>query len=46
VRVAVGHEVTYQHRTVATMTTRLVELAKWLGAVGCTQVAMEAATGV
>jgi transposase len=45
VRVASGHEVTYQHRTVATTTAGLLALAEWLGAAGCTHVAMEA-TGV
>jgi transposase len=45
VRIATGHEVTYQHRTVATTTAGLLELAEWLGAAGCTHVAMEA-TGV
>ena len=37
--------VTYQHRTVATTTAGLFELATWLEAAGCTHVAMEA-TGV
>jgi transposase len=45
VRVAAGHEVTYQHRTVATTPAGVLELAEWLGAAGCTHVAMEA-TGV
>src|SRR5215203_3603620 len=45
VRIAMGHEVTYQHRTVATTTAGLLDLAEWLGAAGCTHVAMEA-TGV
>ena len=44
-RLAAGHEVTYQHRTVATTTAGLLELAEWLEATGCTHVAMEA-TGV
>ena len=42
---ASGHEVTYQHRTVATTTAGLLDLAEWLGAAGCTHAAMEA-TGV
>jgi transposase len=45
VRVASGQEVTYQHRTVATTTAGLLDLGEWLGAAGCTHVAMEA-TGV
>jgi len=45
VRVATGQDVTYQHRTVATTTAGLLALAEWLGAAGCTHVAMEA-TGV
>jgi transposase len=45
VRIAAGHEVTYQHRTVAATTAGLLGLAEWLGAAGCTHVAMEA-TGV
>lgn len=45
VRIATGHDVTYQHRTVATTTAGLLELIGWLGAAGCTHVAMEA-TGV
>ena len=44
-RIATGHEVTHQHRTVATTTAGLLELAEWLEAAGCTHVAMEA-TGV
>jgi len=44
-RIAAGHEVTYQHRTVATTTAGLLDLAEWLSAAGCTHVAMEA-TGV
>jgi transposase len=45
VRSAAGHEVTYQHRTVATTTAGLLDLAEWLETAGCTHVAMEA-TGV
>jgi transposase len=44
-RVAAGHDVTYQHRTVSTTTRGLLELADWLSAAGCTHIAMEA-TGV
>ena len=44
-RIASGREVTYEHRTVATTTRGLLELADWLTAAGCTHVAMEA-TGV
>src|SRR5262245_35724643 len=42
VRIASGPDVTYQHRTVATTTRGLLELADWLTAAGCTHVAMEA----
>lgn len=45
VRVAVEATVIYQHRTVATTTAGLLELAAWLAEAGCTHVAMEA-TGV
>jgi transposase len=45
VRIASGADVTYQHRTVATTTRGLLELADWLGEAHCTHVAMEA-TGV
>lgn len=45
VRLASGPDVTYQHRTVATTTRGLLELADWLAEVHCTHVAMEA-TGV
>jgi transposase len=45
VRLASGTSVTYEHRTVATSTRGLLELADWLTAHGCTHVAMEA-TGV
>ena len=45
VRIASGPDVTYQHRTVATTTRGLLELADWLTAAQCTHVAMEA-TGV
>jgi transposase len=45
VRIASGPDVTYQHRTVATTTRGLLELADWLTAAACTHVAMEA-TGV
>ena len=44
-RIATGHEVTYHHRTVATTTAGLLELAARLEARDCTHVAMEA-TGV
>ena len=44
-RVASGHEVTYQHRTGSTTTRGRLELADWLTAAGCTHVPMEA-TGV
>lgn len=44
-RIASGQDVAYQHRTVATTTRGLLELAEWLTAAGCTHVAMEA-TGV
>jgi len=44
-RIAAGADVTYQHRTVATTTSGLLDLADWLAAAGCTHVAMEA-TGV
>jgi transposase len=45
VRVASGRTVTYEHRTVATHTRGLLELADWLTAHAVTHVAMEA-TGV
>ncbi len=45
VRLASEAEVTYQHRTAATTTAGLLELADWLARAGCTHVAMEA-TGV
>lgn len=45
VRSASGPDITYQHRTVATTTRGLLELADWLAAAQCTHVAMEA-TGV
>jgi transposase len=45
VRIATGPAVTYEHRTVATTSRGLLELADWLAAHGCTHVAMEA-TGV
>lgn len=45
VRVATGRAVTYEHRTVATHTRGLLELAEWLAAHEVTHVAMEA-TGV
>jgi transposase len=45
VRIASGATVGYEHRTVATSTRRLLELAEWLTAQGVTHVAMEA-TGV
>jgi transposase len=45
VRIASGPDVTYQHRTVPTMTRGLLDLADWLSAAQCTHVAMEA-TGV
>jgi transposase len=45
VRIATGAAVTYEHRTVATTSRALLELADWLGTHGCTHVAMEA-TGV
>ena len=44
-RIAAGTQVTYEHRTVATTTRGLLEVAEWLAAHGCTHVAMEA-TGV
>ncbi len=44
-RIATGAQVTYEHRTVATTTRGLLELAEWLTARGCSHVAMEA-TGV
>jgi transposase len=44
-RIASGADVTYEHRTVATTTRGLLDLAEWLTAQGCTHVAMEA-TGV
>ena len=34
-RLAAGHDVTYQHRTVSTTTRGLLELAEWLTAGGC-----------
>lgn len=45
VRIATGGTVTYEHRTVATTTRGLLELADWLTAQRVTHVAMEA-TGV
>jgi len=45
VRIASGGEVSRAVRTFETTTARLIELAEWLEAGGCTQVAMEA-TGV
>lgn len=45
VRIATGRTVTYHHRTVATHTRGLLELADWLTTHGVTHVAMEA-TGV
>jgi transposase len=45
VRLASGGTVTYQHRTMPTTTSGLLELADWLTTAGCTHVAMEA-TGV
>ena len=45
VRIATGAEVTREHRTVATTSRGLLELAEWLASHGCTHVAMEA-TGV
>ena len=45
VRLALGSDVTYQHRTVPTTTRGLLDLADWLTAAQCTHVAMEA-TGV
>lgn len=45
VRIASGATVHYEHRTVATTTRGLLELADWLTAHACTHVAMEA-TGV
>jgi transposase len=44
-RIATGATVTREHRTVATTTRGLLELAEWLTSHGCTHVAMEA-TGV
>src|SRR6266446_9767665 len=44
-RIASGHDVTYEHRTMSTTTRGLLELAEWLTAGACTHVAMEA-TGV
>ncbi len=44
-RIASGGTVTYHHRTVATTTQGLLELAEWLTAQGCTHVALES-TGV
>lgn len=45
VRIVSGGEVSRAVRTFETTTARLIELAEWLEASGCTQVAMEA-TGV
>jgi transposase len=45
VRIASGATVSYEHRTVATSTRGLLELAEWLTAQGVTHLAMEA-TGV
>ena len=44
-RIASGGAVTYHHRTVATTTQGLLELAEWLTAQGCTHVVLES-TGV
>lgn len=44
-RLATDAEVTYEHRTVATTSRGLLELAEWLAEHRCTHVAMEA-TGV
>ena len=41
-RVASGTQVHNEHRTVATTTRGLLELAEWLTGHGCTHVAMEA----
>ena len=40
VRIATGAEVTREHRTVATTSRALLELAEWLASHGCTHVAM------
>jgi len=45
VRIALGTEVTYEHRTVSTTTRGLLEWDEWLTRPRCTHVAMEA-TGV
>ncbi|MBI4265706.1 MAG: IS110 family transposase [Acidobacteria bacterium] len=45
VRIATGANVEYVHRTVATTTRGLLNLAEWLTTYACTHVAMEA-TGV
>ena len=45
VRIVSGGEVSRTVRTFETTTARLIELAEWLEANGCTHVAMEA-TGV
>ena len=45
VRIVSGGEVSRAVRTFETTTARLIELAEWLEANGCTHVAMEA-TGV
>jgi len=45
VRLAAGSRVRYDHRTVATSTRGLLDLAEWLASHACTHVAMEA-TGV
>ena len=39
-RIASAGTVTYHHRTVATTTQGLLELAEWLAAQGCTHVAI------
>jgi transposase len=44
-RIADGTRVTYEHRTVSTTTSGLLELADWLAARGCTDAALES-TGV
>jgi transposase len=44
-RIVSGGAVTYYHRTVATTTQGLLELAEWLTAQGCTHVVLES-TGV
>ena len=39
-RIAADGRVTYEHRTVATTSRGLLELADWLAAQGCTRVAI------